>query len=273
MFAIKPGLMMPIFALAVANMMPLAHAQEPQDQNGRGITGQFTLGAGMAPEFEGSDDYKAVPLVLGRVAYETYYLEIQGSSARINLSPLPNIAFGPAVASRGGRDHSVDNDRIARMHEIDRAFEAGGFVRFSLRQVLDPTDELAFETEILADTSGVYDGYVVTFGPIYSFSPTDNLRLGMRLFATYADDNFAQTYFGVNADDAARSGLAQYSASGGLKDAGLGVNALYRFNDSWGLTATVRYARLLGDAADSPIVKDAGSPSQTFIGAGVFYRF
>ena len=45
------------------------------------------------------------------------------------------------------------------------------------------------------------------------------------------------------------------------------------FAEHWGLLVRARYARLLGNAADSPIVKDGGSADQFFIGAGIFYRY
>jgi outer membrane protein len=43
--------------------------------------------------------------------------------------------------------------------------------------------------------------------------------------------------------------------------------------DRWSVTALASYTRLLDDAADSPIVDDAGDANQFFGGALINYRF
>jgi outer membrane scaffolding protein for murein synthesis (MipA/OmpV family) len=49
--------------------------------------------------------------------------------------------------------------------------------------------------------------------------------------------------------------------------------AWYRINPQWEVHAYVEYEKLLGDAADSPLVKLRGSSNQTTIGLGASYSF
>jgi outer membrane protein len=45
------------------------------------------------------------------------------------------------------------------------------------------------------------------------------------------------------------------------------------FNPQWEVHSYVEYERLLGDAANSPLVTARGSPNQTTVGIGASYSF
>ena len=53
----------------------------------------------------------------------------------------------------------------------------------------------------------------------------------------------------------------------------MSVGVDYALSDNWAITGQVGYARLLGDAADSPIVDDEGSANAFSAGIFVGYRF
>jgi outer membrane protein len=77
----------------------------------------------------------------------------------------------------------------------------------------------------------------------------------------------------VDSADAARSGLPQYKASSGLKEAGMLLIGNYKFNPHWGVAGLVNYTRLLNDGEDSPLVKDAGNENQYKALVAVTYSF
>ena len=262
-------LVLAVLLFASVRLTAVAHAQ---DAGAAELGGHIVLGAGVKPEYEGSEDYETTMLATGKLEYGSYYLEIQGAALRVNVSPLGNIDFGPSVSFNQGRDN-VENERVARMRDIDDTVEAGAFVKIPVRRLFNKRDRLEFDLEFLADTGSVHEGYKVNFGLSYKYLLTKRLHLGASLFAAYADGDYTQTYFGVDADNSLRSGLPQYEADGGFKDAGIGVNALYRVNRNWGVTAIARYKQLLGDAADSPIVDKEGSAGQAMVGIGLLYRF
>jgi outer membrane protein len=82
-----------------------------------------------------------------------------------------------------------------------------------------------------------------------------------------------ETYFSVDRGDAIRSGLSTYDADSGFKDFSLGVVLQHGFARNWSVIGVLKYTRLLGDAADSPVVDDAGSANQLLTGAFVNYSF
>ncbi len=81
------------------------------------------------------------------------------------------------------------------------------------------------------------------------------------------------TYFGVSEAGSVRSGLATYTAEGGLKDIGVQATMTYQLTDRWGLVGRASYTRLLGDAANSPIVQGEGSADQFRGGVGLSFKF
>ncbi len=90
---------------------------------------------------------------------------------------------------------------------------------------------------------------------------------------TYGSDDYMQTYFGVDSDNAARSGLSKYSAGDGLRDIRFPIMALYSLNPNWHVSGGLIYSRLFDDASDSPIVDDRGSRDQFIAGLGVAYAW
>jgi outer membrane protein len=79
-----------------------------------------------------------------------------------------------------------------------------------------------------------------------------------------------QTFFGVDAEQNARSGLPAFDAKNGISNIRVSVGANYQFDRHWSVGARFSAARLRGDAADSPITEKA---SQNTTGVFVVYRF
>lgn len=266
--AARCTLALPVLAL----MVGVAVAQEEQ----KGWSGYLMLGGGAAPDYEGSEDYQLIPFGAGKLAYDDYYIETHGLGLRANVLPgglLPfNLEFGPSIGYRGGRD-DVDNDRVDDLRDIDGTIEMGAFAKISTHAGLHETDEVAFEVEFLSDVGGEHEGTTITFGPSYSFRPAERWRLGFDLSATYASGNYNDTYFGIDGNNAARSGLDAYDPDGGIKDIGASINVLYQWNENWGVTGMAGISQLVGDAADSPIVEDEGSATQGIVAAGIVFRF
>ena len=223
------------------------------------------LGVGMAPDYEGSEDYTAVPLLFARVGWgDGDYVMLKGTQLKWNLLN-DQIEFGPLLQYRGERD-DVDNDRVDAMKDIDAAVEAGFFLT-------GRSGPWSATLEFAADVSDTYDGFLITLGGNYRQTISDDFKMTYGVSTTYASDNYMETYFQVDAGNRGTSTLPNYNADGGFKDVGLNVAADYSFNAKWSVVGNLGYKYLLGDAADSPIVDDEGSEGQFFLGAMGVYRF
>ena len=65
-----------------------------------------------------------------------------------------------------------------------------------------------------------------------------------------------ESFFGIDAQQSANSGLQNHDAEAGIKDVNLSVSVGYPISKRWRVGTMLEYKRLLGDAADSPIVDD-----------------
>lgn len=255
-----------------ATSFPLsAHAQDPADRADK-ISGFVSLGVAVVPEFQGSDYYVPVPGPAANVEYNGFGISVRGLSASIDVVPFDGWAAGPVIRYRGERD-DVDDDAVDALPDIDATVELGGFVGYSYNLGALPRDAVDARAQILFDAGDAHEGYVVSLSAGYGAMATQRLRLGGRIGMSIADDEFMDTYFSVDDAGAAASGLSAFDAGGGIKDVNLGLNASYSLTRNWGLNAGFTYTRLLGDAADSSIVDESGSPDQFFGTLGASYRF
>jgi MipA family protein len=231
------------------------------------------VGVTASPDYEGGDDYVASPALFGRynLAEERYLALVGNADAARGGQLIFNVVSdspweaGPAVGLRYERN-DPDNDRVKRMDDIDFAVEAGGFVTYRSNGWFGTLG-------VLADVSGVYSGYVADLQGGYRQKLNNDLSLTYTASVSYVDDNYMETYFGVDSRDSASSGLPVYDADGGIKDYGLGIGANYKFNKTWGIVANVNYYRMTGDAEDSPIVSDEGDKNQFKSAVAVTYSF
>ena len=223
------------------------------------------LGVAAVPDYEGSKDYKGVPIpFVSVVASSGMSAELLGNVLRANIIPGGSWQFGPLLRFRGERN-DVDNDQVDSMEKVDSALEAGGYAGFKL-------GGWGMRIDVAHDTSGTYNGTVGNLSLGYTWL-LERWRLTLSGLASAADDRYMQTYFGVNAANRGSSTLPNYSLGGGFKDAGGSLLASYKLDDRWGLLGLLRCTVLLGDAADSPLVKDEGSESQVILGILATYSF
>lgn len=249
-----------------------ADLKTADDERSQGIHGMVLLGGGIAPDFEGSAEYAAIPFAFATLRAYGVELQILGPEVALNLRPDAVFQLGPIAGYNLGRD-DVSNDVVDRLDAVDGAFEIGGFAKFQFNSLLAQSDMLELSAKLMADISGGTDGARGTIGASYSVAVTERARIGVNVSTGFATDSYMDAYFGVTGAGAARSGLAAYKASGGLKDVGIGMMANYRITERWGVMGQLQYSRLLGDAADSPIVKEEGSADQFMAGMGLSYSF
>jgi outer membrane protein len=94
--------------------------------------------------------------------------------------------------------------------------------------------------------------------------------VSVALGTTWASDDYMESFFGISSTQSANSGLKTYDADAGIKDISLSMTAGYPLTNRWRLGGKVEYKRLVGDAADSPVVEDE---NQFLAGIGISYHF
>ncbi len=207
----------------------------------------FTLrgGAAVSPAYFGSDEYELGP-------------DFGFSLHRLRFGPFDIGSDDPNFVATGfglrgsfryiGERSASDYSELEGLEDVDAALELGLGVSYSQRNY-----------ELFGDLRyGVvgHESLVGELGADLILHPSDRLELraGPRLLI--GSDDYAATYFGVTAAEAAASDFAAYDAEGGLLSAGVELGATYALTDRWGLDGAVGWERLLNDAADSPITTE-----------------
>ena len=229
---------------------------------------KVSLGAGVgaAPDYEGSEDYEAVPLPFARIAWEDgMFVDLFVNTVKANLLRDKTWRLGVAAHYIQERD-DVDNDKVDDLEDVDTAIMLGGFAGFDYQN---------WNVSVIAvqDIADGNDGSLIILSGGYTFPVSPEFKLPVSLSTTYADEDYMSSYFGIDGDDAARSGLDTYNADAGFKDVSLSLIPTYKIADNWGLMGVVRYSRLIGDAEDSPVVNDEGDENQYLAGILVTYSF
>lgn len=222
---------------------------------------KVTIGVGAIylPEYEGSDEFKVQPFPLISAQFgERVHLDTGGLT--VDLFETNGFRIGITGGVEMGRKED-DSDYLRGLGDIDMGGVVGGIVSYEM----GPFGVYAK----LDKTIGGSEGLTGTFGAKVSHR-YERFIFSADVSGTWADDNHMEAYFGVTSVQSARSGLAEYEAKSGIKRVDLKGSITYMMTETWSVTGAAGAGFLLGDAKDSPIVKDDIQP---FAMLGVGYRF
>ena len=231
-----------IIALAASAAAP-AMAQDAVVPEIKSVHFDVAVGAWARPTYAGSDEYESGPWLSFR------NLQINGASdgdARMGFSVTPNF---DVVGDRDGDD----DDRLEGLNDISRAYEAG--LRLSYRV----GETTAYGT--VRKGFGGHHGVTGEAGVKYRMNPTDKLTLWASVEAGWGNGRFNETYFGITDSEAARTDFDAYDIGGGVNSAAAKLEGRYKITENTSILGEVKYTRIIGDAADSPIVLDKSQPS------------
>ena len=157
-------------------------------------------------------------------------------------------------------------DELKGLDPVRWGGEAGGFFEFY------PLDWLRMRAE-LRHGIRAHNGFVgdIAADAFYDVTPQVRISGGPRV--SFASANYFDAYYGVDAKEAAASGLSEYHPGGGLKSVGLGGAITWKVTDPMTASLFGEYSRLMGPAADSSLVRERGNRDQFMFGVSTTYRF
>jgi len=216
--------------------------------------------AGVSPDYEGSDDYGfgIGPNIAGSWRNLIFF---KGKTLGVNAVRTKKLTAGPILSWTGGRNED-DNDRLEGLGDVDGSVEAGGFISYRHKP-------FRFRMQVRQDINSGHEGALVELSAGTTL-PLIKKRVLVELGTTWASDNYMESFFGVTPKQSAGSGLKEYNADAGIKDINIGLSAGYPITSRWRIGGKLEYKRLVGDAADSPIVSDE---NQFLAGIGISYHF
>jgi MipA family protein len=266
---------------ALAQNGPPADAARSEDR----YSLTLGIGGGIAPEYEGASDYGFQPggIIQGKV--DGFDFQVRGPNIFIDLirdapgSKL-NLIAGPVAQIRSDRTSLSDikDPRVALLGSRDTAVELGGYVGVGIKRFLIPPASLTFDLAFVHDVAGAHESFILTPGVALSSPVSQRTFARLGVSADYVGGGYGGTYFDVPAIAAPIPTLTGYATDGaGFKSIGSTLLLTHDLagdnRKGWALFGLGGYKRLLGQYADSPIVRDAGSADQFLAVAGVAYAF
>lgn len=208
---------------------------------------RFTVGAGAeyTPDYFGADDYSFGPT--GVLRFD--YVRLPGG---FEFGSQGAVGFIEGFAPRGslryiGSRKASDNPELRGLENVDAALELGL--------------GLGYEAQYFRVFGDVrygligHSAWVGDFGADAILRPSDDLIINFGPRADWGGSGFMNSYFRVSGSESTESGLDEYSPDNGFYSVGVEMNARYALSQSWGVEGSATYDRLVGDAADSPIVQ------------------
>lgn len=250
---------------ALAGVIAIAVAGPAAAQNETATRTRVGIGAHLYPSYPGSDEFDVGPMVdLDRArGDQPFRFEAADESFGFALVDSGGFRAGPAVNFEGKR---TAEDVGAQLPKVKFSLEPGGFVSFDL------SSSLRLRGELRKGVTG-HKGWVGMAGADYVARDGDAWLFAIGPRVTWSNDRYHDAWFGVAPADAAASGLPAYDPDGGIHAVGATASFETQLSRRWGLMTYAKYDRLVGDAADSPIVTRLGSRDQVSGGLGLAYTF
>jgi outer membrane protein len=238
---------------------------------GPSLSGNWTVMVGVGgeykPDFVGANRSMLSPVPVFSIRRAGSAEQFRGprDGASIALVDFGDFRAGPVgkfVASRKANSYS----ELSGLGDVGATVELGGFVEYY------PVDWFRTRGELRQGIGG-HHGVVADFSADVIIPVIQRFTVSAGPRFTWESTKATSPYFGIDAVQAAATGLPVFNAKGGAHSAGAGVQVSYRVNPQWEVHSYVEYERLLGDAAASPLVALRGSANQTTVGIGASYSF
>lgn len=239
-----------------------------------GWEGALGLTTSNAPEYQGAADRvtKVVPgffLRYGRLTvtnasgFVTRRADDVERGLGLDLSPSDRFRLKLALRFDAGRSES-DSVALAGLGDIKMT------VRARINGVWKLDDQWKLGASWSVDAFGRGGGNLGDVSVQHERRLSTDTTVAVGAALTVAGDRYLQTYFGISPEQAARTAYPLYTPPFGLRDVELSASLRHEFGPHWVALASTSVTRLLGPAADSPLVKKTGSLR---VNAGFAYRF
>lgn len=268
---------MAILLAASAALAPCAQANAADllDLDLENVPTVLGVAVGTFPDYRGSDDYTFGVAPMFRYTFngQERYIQLLANELTINILDNDMVRFGPLANYHFGRTDDVDDPYVSKMKEIDDTVELGAFADIVWTLSKDRRHRFIVGAKLYQDVGNESDGFRANVGARYWLPVAKPFDFNASIGAIYQNNDYANHYFGVNADNVGTSGLPFFVADGGVNEYYMVLGGIFYLNKNWLVSAGVRGSVLSGDPADSPIVDQRGDSTQWIGGIGVGYAF
>jgi MipA family protein len=227
----------------------LAFAQSAQP--GYKSDWQFSAGAGIvvAPKYLGAEDSRARAIPFLEAKYQDWLTinPINGIEMKTDLGA--GFSVGGSIGADLTRRRAKDDERFQGLTDIKESPVGRVFADYS-------TNDFSINAAAkyrAGKSEG--RGTILEIDAGYNLLANSSGALTVGVSISAMDSTYATNFFGISAEQSRSSGLRQFNAKSGLRDAGVYVQGVYKVTPRWMLIGRVKAAELGADVADSPVVR------------------
>ena len=210
-----------------------------------------------APGYQGSDEQKAsaVPGIFLQASNGLFADPFNGVG--YVFEPAGNLIYGVRANIDTGR--SVE-DALPGFEKIKARLNPGVFANYNVNE------QLTLKSALRTGLGDGGDGSLLNLGATYKLYNANFVSVNLNASVKFGSSSYMQSYFGVSPAQSTASGLAAYRPAAGLAMAQVGLTGGFPISREIYIISSLSMQRLMGDAANSPIVKKKTQPA-AFVGA------
>ncbi len=234
-----------VSAFAVAGIAGPARADEPQSTS----DWKLSVGPGLYlfPKFPGSSQLQVLPFPIQDISWKDRVFSQGPDLLGVNALLGDNYHLGASVSFDFQSRRASDDARLRGLPDVHYGPKLRLFADYTWWAFTG-------SAAVYQDIAGTGQG-LTAMADLFVSAPLGELLLSAGPGITWANATYTNTFFGVNAQESAASGLPRYAAGSGLRDVHFNVNATYKFSPHWSANVSAVIGRLERAAAGSPITE------------------
>ncbi len=173
------------------------------------------------------------------------------------FEPAGNVLYGVRANLETGRSMEA---ALPGFDKIKTRLNPGLFANYTVNE------QLTLKSALRAGLGDAGDGGLLNLGATYKLYNANFVSVNLNTAVKFGSSSYMQSYFGVSPAQSTASGLAAYQPAAGLAMAQVGLTGGFPISREIYIFSSVSVQRLMGDAANSPIVRKKTQPA-AFVGA------
>ncbi len=225
--------------------------------------GTVGLGYIAGTQYQGSNERRNMVLPLLDYQWTSGWFAGTSNGLGYDFAKRDDLQYGLRLTADLGRKQSR-SEVLRGMGDVDIKPQVGAFLNYF------PSREFFLTSSLRYGSGNDGRGLVIDLGAGHATQLATQWRLTLGAAVSLANADYMQAYFGVTPAQAAGSSHAVYSAGAGLREAKVNGSLTYFVSQRLSFTTALSIGTLLGDAKNSPLTRQASTPTAVFAMAYAF---
>ncbi|WP_165488624.1 MULTISPECIES: MipA/OmpV family protein [Dyella] len=242
-----------MFASMVA--VAKAHAQESDTLDDKALTVLLGPGVQHMPAWIGAENMRNQPVPFVYIDWPDHFTLSTVDGANLDLIGGPKLHGGLYGNYLWGRERNDLGPRLeGKIDTLSPRLQAGGYIEYQLSK------PFSFGANLSHDTQGA-GAYLNIYADL-DLPKIGYMEHSVELQWQGMNGPAMRRFFGLTPAQAQALGVQPWSPTGGTQGLTFTYSAFIPTSVHTGFALSLEYTRLLGDAADSPLIREYGSADQ-----------